>query len=59
LLPGRHIGAFYGCDKAKSAAAIPMALHIVGRLNDTSNGKSFPRDELLSHSKFLAEAKQS
>jgi hypothetical protein len=50
-------GAFYGCDKARSAAAIPMALHIVGRPNDTSNGDSFPRDKLLSLSKFLAEAK--
>ena len=36
-----------------------MALHIVGRPNDTSNGESFPRDELLSLSKFLAEAKPS
>ena len=50
-------GAFYGCNKATSAAAIPMALHIVGRPNDTSNGESFPRDDLLSLSKFLAEAK--
>ena len=50
-------GAFYGCDKARSAAAIPMALHIVGRPNDTSGGESFPRDKLLSQSKFLAEAK--
>jgi hypothetical protein len=52
-------GAFYGCDKAKSTAAIPMALHIVGRPNDASKGESFPRDELLSLSKFLAEAKPS
>ncbi len=53
-------GAFYGYDEAKSAAAIPMALHIVGRPNDTSNGESFPaRDELLSLSKFLVEAKPS
>ena len=52
-------GAFYGCDREKSAAAIPMALHIVGRPNDASNGESFPRDELLSLSKFLAEAKPS
>ena len=50
-------GAFYGCNKAKRAAAIPMALHIVGRPNDTLNGESFPRDKLLSLSKFLAEAK--
>jgi hypothetical protein len=50
-------GAFYGCDKARSAATIPMALHIVGRPNNTSNGESFPRDKLLSLSKFLAEAK--
>jgi hypothetical protein len=34
-----------------------MALHIVGRPNDTSNGESFSRDKLLSLSKFLAEAK--
>jgi hypothetical protein len=52
-------GAFYGCDRARSAAAIPMALHIVGRPNDTAHGESFPRDELLSLSKFLAEAKPS
>jgi hypothetical protein len=57
--PYNIFGAFYGCDKAKSAAAIPMALHIVGRPNDTSNGESFPRDELLSLSKFLAKAKPS
>jgi hypothetical protein len=50
-------GAFYGCDKARSAAAIPMALHIVGQPNDASGGESFPRDKLLSLSKFLAEAK--
>jgi hypothetical protein len=50
-------GAFYGCDKDRSAAAIPMALHIVGRPNDTSGGESIPRDKLLSLSKFLAEAK--
>jgi hypothetical protein len=36
-----------------------MAFHIVGRPNDTSKGESFPRDELLSLSKFLAEAKPS
>jgi hypothetical protein len=50
-------GALYGCDKARSEAAIPMALHIVRRPNDTSGGESYPRDELLSLSKFLAEAK--
>jgi hypothetical protein len=50
-------GAFYGCDKARSAAAIPMALHKVGRPNDASGGESFPRDELLSLLKFMAEAK--
>ena len=52
-------GAFFSCDKAKSEAAIPLALHLVGRPNDTSNGESFPRDDLLSLSKFLAEAKPS
>ena len=52
-------GAFYGCDKGTGAAAIPMALHIVGRPKDTSNGKSFPRDERLSLLRFLAEAKPS
>ncbi len=50
-------GAFYGCDKDRSAAAIPMALHIVGRPNDTLGEESFPRDKLLSLLKFLAEAK--
>jgi hypothetical protein len=34
-----------------------MALHIGGQPNDTSNGESFPRDKVLSLSKFLAEAK--
>jgi hypothetical protein len=55
-----HSAAFrllLGCDKARSAAAIPMALHIGGQPNDTSNGESFPRDKVLSLSKFLAEAK--
>ncbi len=57
--PDDIFGAFYDCDKAKSAAAIPMALHIVGQPNNTSNGESFPRDDLLSLLKFLAEAKPS
>jgi hypothetical protein len=52
-------GAFYGCDKAKSSTAIPMALRIVGRPNNISNGESFLRDRLLLLSKFLSEAKPS
>jgi len=52
-------GAFLGDQMEKSAAAVPLAMHIVGRPNDSENGESFPRDELLAVSKFLAEAKPS
>ncbi|KAI2493660.1 hypothetical protein MHU86_20875 [Fragilaria crotonensis] len=44
-------------DWAKLEAAVPLALHLVGR--PTGDNESFPRDDLLSTSKFLAEAKAS
>ncbi|KAI2505693.1 hypothetical protein MHU86_8752 [Fragilaria crotonensis] len=44
-------------DRAKLEAAVPLALHLVGR--PTGDNESFPRDDLLSTSKFLAEAKAS
>ncbi|KAI2509781.1 hypothetical protein MHU86_4634 [Fragilaria crotonensis] len=44
-------------DQARLEAAVPLALHLVGR-PDVDN-ESFPRDNLLSSSKFLAEAKAS
>ena len=52
-------GAFNPKDAARSAAAIPLALHIVGRLVDTGSPESFPRDNILAIPKFLAEAKPS
>ena len=45
------------CDRGKLEAAVPLALHLVGR--PATDGESFPRDGLLSISKFLAEAKAS
>ena len=38
---------------------LPKALHLVGRPVDERSPESFPRDELLAASKFLAEAKAS
>ena len=52
-------GAFEQRDAEKSAAAIPLALHLVGRPHDPSARESFPRDDLLALSKFLAEARPS
>jgi hypothetical protein len=52
-------GAFMDREAEKSAAAIPLALHIVGRPHDPSRRESFPRDDILAITKFLAEAKPS
>jgi hypothetical protein len=38
---------------------LPLVLHLVGRPVDEKIPESFPRDDLLSVSKFLAEAKAS
>jgi hypothetical protein len=46
-------------EAERSAAAIPLALHIVGRPHDPSRQESFPRDHILPIPKFLAEAKPS
>ncbi|KAI2499833.1 hypothetical protein MHU86_14650 [Fragilaria crotonensis] len=43
----------------KSAAAIPLALHLVGRPCDPEVKETFPRDDILAIPKFLAEAKPS
>ncbi|KAI2506083.1 hypothetical protein MHU86_8314 [Fragilaria crotonensis] len=43
--------------KARLEAAVPLAIHLVGR--PAAGDESFPRDDLLSTSKFLAEAKAS
>ncbi|KAI2495699.1 hypothetical protein MHU86_18830 [Fragilaria crotonensis] len=51
-------GAFNPRDAEKSSAAIPLALHIVGRPHNAEN-ESFPRDDILAIPKFLAEAKPS
>ena len=42
-------GAFNPKDAARSAAAIPLALHIVGRPVDTGSPESFPRDDIPRH----------
>jgi hypothetical protein len=52
-------GAFNPWDTAGSAAAIPLALHLVGRPVDTGSSESFPRDDILAIPKFLAEANPS
>ena len=52
-------GAFMEREAEKSAAAIPLALHIVGRPHDPNGRESFPRDDILAIPKFLAEAKPS
>ena len=52
-------GAFYGEHSEKSAAALPLAIHIAGRPHHPADAESFPRDEMLALSKFLAEAKPS
>ncbi|KAI2501758.1 hypothetical protein MHU86_12678 [Fragilaria crotonensis] len=45
--------------RRKSAAAIPLALHLVGRPCDPEVKETFPRDDILAIPKFLAEAKPS
>jgi hypothetical protein len=52
-------GAFMDRKAERIAAAIPLALHIVGRPHDPSRQESFPRDNILAIPKFLAEAKPS
>jgi hypothetical protein len=52
-------GAFMDREAERSSAAIPLALHIVGRPHDPSRRESFPRDDILAIPKFLAEAKPS
>jgi hypothetical protein len=52
-------GAFVDREAERSAAAIPITLHIVGRPHDPSSRESFPRDDILAIPKFLAEAKPS
>ncbi len=52
-------GAFMEREAEKGAAAIPLALHIVGRPHDPNGRESFPRDDILAIPKFLAEAKPS
>jgi hypothetical protein len=52
-------GAFMDREAERSAAAIPLALHIVGRPHDPSRRKSFPRDNILAIPKFLVKAKPS
>ena len=52
-------GVFRDRDVDKAEAALPLALHLVGRPVDERAPESFPRDDLLAASKFLAEAKAS
>ena len=52
-------GVFREKDREKAEAALPLALHLVGRPVDRLSTESFPRDDLLAASKFLAEAKGS
>jgi hypothetical protein len=49
-------GAFLESRSPKSAAAVPLALHLVSRPAAVSGSESFPRDDFLAISKFLAEA---
>lgn len=46
-------------DVAKAAAVIPLALHLVSRPVSKDTEESFPRDDFLAVSKFLAEARPS
>ncbi|KAI2499964.1 hypothetical protein MHU86_14538 [Fragilaria crotonensis] len=46
-------------DSARASAAVPLALHLVGRPVLEGVEESFPRDDLLAVSKFLAEARPS
>ncbi len=52
-------GVFLARDEEKAEAVLPLALHLVGRPVDERAPESFPRDNLLAASKFLAEAKAS
>ena len=45
-------GAFEQRDAEGSAAAIPLALHLVGRPHDSEVKESFPRDDILAIPKF-------
>ncbi|KAI2509947.1 hypothetical protein MHU86_4512 [Fragilaria crotonensis] len=52
-------GVFLARDEEKAEAVLPLAMHLVGRPVDERAPESFPRDDLLAASKFLAEAKAS
>jgi hypothetical protein len=52
-------GAFMEREAEKGAASIPLALPLVGRPHDPNGRESFPRDDILTVPKFLAEAKPS
>jgi hypothetical protein len=52
-------GAFMDREAERSAAANPLALHIVGRPQDPNRRESSPRDDILAIPKFLVEAKPS
>lgn len=52
-------GVFRARDRDKAEATLPLALHLVGRPMDERVPESFPRDNLLAASKFLAEAKKA
>lgn len=49
-------GVFWARDREKAEVVPPLALHLVGRPVDDREAESFPRDNLLAVSKFLAEA---
>ncbi len=47
-------------DSVRASAAVPLALHLIGRpVRGGVEEESFPRDDLLAVSKFLAEARPS
>jgi hypothetical protein len=52
-------GVFLARDEEKAEAVLPLALHLAGRPVDERAPESFPRDNFLAASKFLAEAKAS
>jgi hypothetical protein len=52
-------GAFMDREAERSAATIPLTLHIVGRPHDPNRRESFPRDDILAIPKNLAQAKPS
>jgi hypothetical protein len=47
-------GVFMDREAERRAAAIPLALHRVGRPHDPNRRESFPRDGILAIPKFLA-----